>query len=86
MGKRAPVQGWPFALVHACAANAHQIPATTLTLPKQIFSATQAAGMQGYSKKRIEFSQVHSHLRVAIDCRSIMTAGGEFSIIHSKKF
>ncbi len=24
MGKRAPVQGWPFALVHACAANTHQ--------------------------------------------------------------
>ncbi len=25
MGKRAPVQGWPFALVHACAAYTHQV-------------------------------------------------------------
>ncbi len=24
MGKRAPVQGWPFALAHAYAANTHQ--------------------------------------------------------------
>ncbi len=25
IGKRAPVQGWPFALVHAFAANTHQV-------------------------------------------------------------
>ncbi len=31
MGKRAPVQGWPFALVHACAANTHQGTFKSLT-------------------------------------------------------
>ncbi len=28
MGKRAAVQGWPFALVHAYAANTHQLAPT----------------------------------------------------------
>ncbi len=31
MGKRAPVQGWPFALVHACAANTHQTSGTEVS-------------------------------------------------------
>ncbi len=26
MGKGAAIQGWPFALVHACAANTHHTP------------------------------------------------------------
>ncbi len=31
MGKRANIQGWPFALVHACAANTHQMLSGKIT-------------------------------------------------------
>ncbi len=32
MGKRTPVQGWPFALVHACAANTHHTRGTNISV------------------------------------------------------
>ncbi len=37
VGKRAPVQGWPFALVHACAANTHQYAGSNVSLADEHF-------------------------------------------------
>ncbi len=53
MGKRAAVQGWPFALVHAYAANTHQRPAIVNVLEDIIVHKTSLSWLSSTHKPAV---------------------------------